>query len=116
MFIVVNQRFPLVNRKWTYYIEIMHSPKTRTNADGFRLVINKLGTKTALAEGLGVVKQLVSRWEEIPVKHLRMTCKLTGLDPSDILPELFREANRSVTDCNHISDHDMLELIRLLVK
>ena len=93
----------------------MHSPKTRTNADGFRLVIDKLGTKTALADGLGVVKQLVSRWEEIPPRHLEAVCKLTRLHVEQVVPEFWQEFMKTVLDTPN--DEEMVfKLIRLLVK
>ena len=62
--------------------------KPETNREALGLVVKTLKTKTALAEGLGVVKQLVSRWTEIPPKYLEKTGELTQLPVDWILPEL----------------------------
>ena len=62
--------------------------KPKTNHEALDLVYATLGTQTALAEGLGVVKQLVSRWTEIPPKYLERTAELTGLQLDWVLPEL----------------------------
>src|SRR5271154_6616811 len=62
--------------------------KPKTNREALDLVFTTLKTQTALADGLGVVKQLVSRWNEIPPKYLERTAELTQLPLDWVLPEL----------------------------
>ncbi len=62
--------------------------KPKTNREALALVYTTLKTQTALAEGLGVVKQLVSRWDAIPPKYLERTADLTQLPLDWVLPEL----------------------------
>lgn len=62
--------------------------KPKTNSEALDLVIEVVGTKTALAKGLGVVKQLVSRWKTIPIKYAEPTAKLVHLPIDWIVPEL----------------------------
>jgi hypothetical protein len=69
-------------------VRIIPMEKPLNNRDALRIVLDTVGTKTALADKLGVAKQLVSRWPEIPPKYLAQTCRVTGLSPDWVLPEL----------------------------
>jgi hypothetical protein len=69
-------------------VRIIPMEKPLNNRDALRIVLDTVGTKTALADKLGVAKQLVSRWPEIPPKYLAQTCQVTGLSPDWVLPEL----------------------------
>ena len=68
--------------------------KPKTNADAFKLVIEIVGTKTELARRLGVVKQLVSRWDQIPPPYLADVSEVTDLPLDWVLPELESEVTR----------------------
>jgi hypothetical protein len=70
--------------------------KPKTNAEAFRLVIEIVGTKTELARRLGVVKQLVSRWDEIPPPYLEKVSEVTDLPLDWILPELEAEVTKQL--------------------
>ncbi len=67
----------------------------RKNTDGYEAVLacfgKRHGAKTKLAEGLGVTRQVVDRWQRygIPMKYASQLKKLTGLKPDEIWPENF---------------------------
>jgi hypothetical protein len=86
--------------------------KPRTNREALELVITTLKTQTALAEGLGVVKQLVSRWDEIPPKYLQQTSDLTNLPVEFVLPELEAAVTALLGKPSSLL---LPELIRLLI-
>ena len=85
--------------------------KPKTNREALDLVVARLKTQTALAEGLGVVKQLVSRWHEIPPKYLERTSELTQLPVDWILPELDAAVSALL---GRLSGLLLPELIRLI--
>jgi len=89
---------------------VMDKPKT--NREAYALVIETLGNQSALARGLGVVRQLVSRWDQIPPKYLERTAALTKLPIDWVLPEL--EASVSAL-LGRPSALLLPELIRLLI-
>ena len=62
--------------------------KPSTNEEALELVLSITGTKTALATKLGVAKQLVSRWDEIPPRYLEQTAEITQLPVDWVLPQL----------------------------
>jgi len=86
--------------------------KPKTNREAYALVISTLGNQSALARGLGVVRQLVSRWDQIPPKYLERTAALTKLPIDWVLPEL--EASVSAL-LGRPSALLLPELIRLLI-
>lgn len=84
--------------------------KPKTNVAAYRLVIETLGSQSELARGLGVARQLVSRWHEIPPKYLEPTVRLTKLPPDWILPELDNAVSKLL---NRPASPILIELIRL---
>lgn len=52
------------------------------------MVLETVGNQSELARRLGVVKQLVSRWEEIPPQFAIQVADLVDLQVGWILPEL----------------------------
>lgn len=63
---------------------------TKTNRDGFDLVVSKFDSLADMARALNVTRAVVSVWRKngIPIKHIPALKKLTGLRGRDILPEL----------------------------
>lgn len=62
---------------------------TKTNRDGFDLVLSKFKNQADMARALGVTRAVTSVWRTagIPLKHIPALKKLTGLKGSQILPE-----------------------------
>jgi len=85
--------------------------KPKTNREALRLVVEICGNQSKLAERLGVVRQLVSRWDEIPPKYLHAVAGITQLPISWILPELESSVSALI---GRPSELLLPELIRLL--
>lgn len=60
--------------------------KPKTNAEGLALVLTKI-SRPALARHLGLSRQLLHRWTEVPLKYVGGTAAATGLPKSHILPQ-----------------------------
>lgn len=67
-------------------MENMNKPKT--NAEAMALVLEIVGNPARLAEGLGLTRQLTSRWKEIPPDYAARVAEITKLPLDWILPEL----------------------------
>lgn len=63
---------------------------SKTNRDGFDLVLSKFESQAEMARALNVTRAVISVWRNagIPIKHIPALKKLTGLRGRDILPEL----------------------------
>lgn len=46
-------------------------------------------TKTQIAEMIGKSKQSITRWEAIPLRHVRIIHEKTGIPKADLLPSEF---------------------------
>lgn len=46
-------------------------------------------TKTQIAEMLGISKQAITRWEAVPLRHVRVIHEKTGIPKADLLPSEF---------------------------
>ena len=46
-------------------------------------------TKMKIAEMLGITKQAVTRWEEVPVKYVTLLSEATGIPKADLRPSDF---------------------------
>lgn len=68
--------------------------KPNTNEEALSLVLEIIGSKTALAKRLGVTKQLVSRWEEVPPPYLEKVSSISRLPLDWVLPELNSDVSR----------------------
>jgi transcriptional regulator with XRE-family HTH domain len=53
-------------------------------------VKSALGTMAKIGELVGVTAQAVSAWRIIPVKHVRLISDVTGIPPSTLRPDFFR--------------------------
>lgn len=75
-----------------HYLGIMVKKYTipKTNAEGYALVLAFYeGNKTAMAEALGVTRQLLYYWERkgIPPERIRSIADATGYPPAHIKPQ-----------------------------
>jgi len=63
---------------------------TKTNRDGFDLVVRHFGSNAEMARALGVTRAVISVWGNsgIPLKYVPKLKSLTGLKGRDIVPEL----------------------------
>ena len=63
---------------------------TKTNRDGFDLVVRHFGSNAEMARALGVTRAVISVWGSsgIPLKYIPKLKSLTGLKGRDIVPEL----------------------------
>lgn len=50
----------------------------------------KAGNAAALARKLGISKQAVSQWTEIPIRHVHKIKEVTGIPLTDLRPDVFR--------------------------
>ncbi len=60
--------------------------KPKTNAEGLALVFSKI-SRAKLASELGVVRQLLYRWDEVPFKYVLDVERITGVPRHEIVPE-----------------------------
>lgn len=65
---------------------------TRWDRDPYLMrVIRAFGTAANLAEFLGVTKQGVAAWKQVPICHVRAISEKTGIHPYRIRPDLYIE-------------------------
>jgi DNA-binding transcriptional regulator YdaS (Cro superfamily) len=56
---------------------------------GLQRAIEAVGTRYALAKGLGLSPSSVLRWRRIPYKRVKQVEQVTGLDRAELCPDLF---------------------------
>lgn len=61
--------------------------KPKTNAEGLALVLTKI-TRPELARRLDLSRQLLHRWDHVPLKYLLKVEQITGIPRDQILPEM----------------------------
>ena len=82
----------------------------KTDSEGFEFVLEHT-SKTDLARGLDVSKQLISRWKVVPIQYVVKVSEMTHLPISSIRPELERSVSELL---NRPSELLLPQLIRLL--
>jgi len=60
--------------------------KPKTNADGWALVLSRIGRAT-LANCVGLTRQALYKWHEVPLKHVVAVEKATQIPREMICPE-----------------------------
>lgn len=55
----------------------------------------KAGGATELARKLGISKQAVSQWSEIPIRHVHRVHEVTRIPLTDLRPDVFHPASLS---------------------
>lgn len=61
--------------------------KPITNRAAYSDILDIVGTKTELANQLGLAKQLISRWQEVPPQFAEQVADLVSLPIDHIIPE-----------------------------
>jgi DNA invertase Pin-like site-specific DNA recombinase len=60
-----------------------------TDAEAYQQLL-KLGyTRMRIAKILGISKQAITRWQEIPLKHVKKLSEATGFAKADLRPSDF---------------------------
>lgn len=52
----------------------------------------KAGGMAALARELGIKRQAIGQWTEIPIRHVHKVNEVTGIPLTDLRPDVFRGA------------------------
>ncbi len=82
----------------------------KTNKEGFKLVLTLIN-RSDLARELDVSKQLLSRWNQVPLRYAEQVAQITKLPLGYVVPEL--ESSVSLL-LNRPSEKLLPELIKLL--
>ena len=64
----------------------------KTDAEAYQRLLSKdyYGyTKMAIAAMLGISKQSITRWEEVPLRHVKRLSEATGIPKADLRPSDF---------------------------
>jgi DNA-binding transcriptional regulator YdaS (Cro superfamily) len=66
---------------------------TRPNWNkGVKLAISAAGGQRKLAAMLGISRQTIEMWKNVPVQHVVTIERLTGVPREQLRPELYRKA------------------------
>lgn len=57
---------------------------------GLEKIRRTRGLSIRIAEGLGLKRQAIYQWHEIPAKYLRKVEKITGIPKEKLRPDLYR--------------------------
>ena len=52
----------------------------------------KAGSAAELARRLGIKRQAIIQWTEIPIRHVHKVNEVTGIPLTDLRPDVFRGA------------------------
>ena len=52
----------------------------------------KAGSAAELARKLGIKRQAIGQWSEIPIRHVHKVHEVTGIPLTDLRPDVFRGA------------------------
>jgi ParB-like chromosome segregation protein Spo0J len=62
----------------------------KADREAYRRLLEEHGyTKMSIAKILGISKQAITRWEEIPLKHVKKLSEATGIRKADLRPSDF---------------------------
>lgn len=67
-----------------FYTAGMKTPKS--NADGLKLVLTKI-SRPELGRRLGISKQAIHKWDEVPLRFVVMVEKITNIPREMVAPE-----------------------------
>lgn len=74
----------------TFISGVAYSVTMRKDRDPILLkVFRAFGSATMLAVTLGVSKQAVSRWDKLPLRHLKFISEQTGISRRKLRPDLY---------------------------
>ena len=80
--------FPVDTDKRITYSHPMNT-KAQKLADGLQAAIVAAGTKSRLADGLGIKKQSIQNWSRIPAERALQIERLTGVSRTILRPDLY---------------------------
>ena len=60
---------------------------------GLQKAIDAAGTRTALAEKLGITLGAISQWDRIPILRVPQVEEVTGVPRHELRPDFFQPAN-----------------------
>jgi hypothetical protein len=66
-------------------------PLRRRRSMDLRLALDRVPSLADLGRKIGVCKQAISRWDDVPPERLAAVSRATGLPPSQIRPEFVKE-------------------------
>jgi TorA maturation chaperone TorD/DNA-binding transcriptional regulator YdaS (Cro superfamily) len=69
--------------------------------DGLKRAIDAAGGITALARGLGIAQPSVSSWSRVPAERVAAIETLTGVERSQLRPDLFASLGRADNDADN---------------
>jgi len=61
----------------------------KNRSDILNLVFEKVGYASLLALQLGISRQAVSKWKQVPLRHITMIVGLTGLPREILRPDIY---------------------------
>ncbi len=85
--------------------------KPKTNRQALELVISITETQTELARRLGLAKQYVHRWQEVPFHFALQTAEVAGIPVEYVVPELQNQLVEIIGPTDKLAD-----LIRLMCR
>lgn len=56
---------------------------------GLKRAIERVGTAAALARRLGITRQALGGWSEVPANRVREVARVTGVPKHELRPDLF---------------------------
>jgi DNA-binding transcriptional regulator YdaS (Cro superfamily) len=65
-------------------------------AEGLRLAVGAVGSRYRLAKELGITPAAVERWTEIPIRRVLDVERITGIDRTQLRPDLYRREDPSI--------------------
>ena len=54
-------------------------------------VFARTGNMSILARKLGITRQAVSKWRQIPVEHIHVIAKMVRMKPEELRPDIFAD-------------------------
>ena len=57
-------------------------------------VFRRVGSKTALADALGIRPQAINNWTRVPANRVRAVSDLTGIPDYVLRPDLYRKPSK----------------------
>lgn len=67
----------------------MKKPSKSNNRAQVQKVISALKNKTQLAAKLGLSRQAVQKWTQIPTKHVLVLEEMTGIPRHEMRPDIY---------------------------
>lgn len=66
-------------------------PQTKDRPDILVRVFKAAGNARKLSIALGLTRQALSRWKRVPAVHVVAVAQISGIEPKEIRPDVFRD-------------------------